>query len=631
MLGLGLATAAAGQGPTLSAGITAQLGSGFQQGFELTDTLARPYEYREHFLDLTAGYGPLTVWANLEFSSPPQIGPHFNGIRKLRLWWEGQRFSLSAGDLHGQFGRGLALNMWESQAIDWDSSLRGIWLNAGPIGPFSAALVTGSATGGRHLLPGPAVDPRRRDFSDKATVTALEVAARDLPGGLSLGGYLVDVQAVNPWFTRRRNVLSGEYEVLDATDVNTSTRTPGLFAEWVGPLFDAFAEVNLRDHTIAGEDSLYSTYLSRWVHHDRQSRGWGAYGSLSVYPGRWGLTLEYKNYLYDASDPDVRSHLPFRLNRRTPVQNPPSAFREHAATLLARQPHIMDFEDEVGVQLELNVALSDDLFLIANYAQSSRHSGFRRVVRAGIPAWEQSDIPSKLWSTDSERFYPFREIYAEVNYHYAPLRLDVKGMASLASEVLSFAETVIEGAGPAFLDKEILNWERRQLVSLPLQVSLSIPGLAGWGLTLDWEHQREAAGFRSRIHFRDAATGRIDSVTFDGLTTQAYSYRYAAVTVGKPSRLSFGIVWDYASQQKAGGVANVDPADDSWLEAAIRSLGVDLRNKWFGLQFTGYLTPSASLSVFYGSLQGGLKCDTGVCVFVPGIEDALTLTFASNF
>lgn len=631
LLGLGLVTAAVGQQTSVAGSITAQLGSGSLPGTEITDALPSPYVYSEHLLDLTAGFGPLTLWANLEFSSPPQIGPRFNGLRKLRLWWEGDRLGLSAGDLQGQFGRGLALNMWENQDIDWDSSLRGVWLTVRPFERLSAALVYGSAGGGQHLLPGPGVDARIRDFTDDASVTALQVAVHDLAGGLELGAYWVGVQAMNPWFSKLRDFSTGKYLLVDEAKIRTASSMPGLFAEWVGSVFNASAELTVRDHSIADVDSLFSQALNRWVHYERQSRGWGGYGSLSLYPGRWGLTLEYKNYLFDASEPDVRSHLPFRLQRRTPVQNPPSVFREHSATLLARTPHVMDFEDEVGVQLEGHLALGDDLFLIANYARSSRHTGFSKVIRHDGASWQRTDASNLFWFSRRERYYPFREFYGEVNYHYSPLNLDLKGMVSVASEVLGYAETVVENSELAGHAKEILHWEQRKLLTLPLQASLSLPGPGGWGLTLDWEHQWEQLGFRNRTRFRASATALIDSVTSDGLLNQSFYYRYLALSIGRPSRFTLGIVYDYASRLKTGRSENVLPAEDSWLEAVIRSLGVDLRNKWFGLEFTGYLTPSTSLSVFYGSLQGGLKCDSGVCVFVPGIADALKLTFRGIF
>ena len=44
-----------------------------------------------------------------------------------------------------------------------------------------------------------------------------------------------------------------------------------------------------------------------------------------------------------------------------------------------------------------------------------------------------------------------------------------------------------------------------------------------------------------------------------------------------------------------------------------------------------YLNTSTLINFFYGSIQGGLKCDTGVCVYVPGIDDAFTFTLTTNF
>ncbi len=632
LLAIGLVTSALGQRAHITGGITAQYGNGLLPGIEIGDTLRRPYVYREHFLDMTAGYGGFSLWSSLEFSSPPQIGPDHTGLRKLRLSWEGDPVSVSAGDLFGLFGRGLALNMWENQKIDWDSSLRGVWVKARPSDRLSLDFIRGVATGGRHLLQGPGVDPRIRDFSDDATISAVAVVANNLMGGFSICGYVVYVDALNPWFSKIRNSMAGAYDVVDSTVVRTRTVMPGIFGEYLGSNFDAYVEVTRRDNKIEDVDSLYSTSLYKWLHYDREAWGWGGYGSVSYYPGRWGVTVEYKNYLFDHSNPEVRSHLPFRLHRRTPVQNPPSVFKEHSSTLLSRTPHVMDFEDEVGMQIELNYEVMSDLFLVFNYAQSSRHTGFRKIIKPDFTTeWEKQEIPSLFWYTREEKFYPFRELYGEVNVHYRPLNLDFKGMVAMTNEVFSFDELLIEKAELAGHSKEIMHWEKRNLFSLPAQLTLSLPAPAGWGLTLYWEHQWEDLEFRNRIVFRDTTTGFIDSVTTDATRTVPYYYRYVALSLGKPSRFSFGIVYDYTSDLKTGQFENVNPDNDSWLEALIRQAGVDLTNKWFGIQFTGYLTPSTVLSAFYGSLQGGLKCDSGLCTYVPGIEDALTLTLTSNF
>jgi len=621
-----------GQGAYFSAGLTAQYGSGLQPPIEIGDTTRESYVYREHLLDVTAGYGNFTLWSNFEFSSPPQIGPDHLGLRKLRLTWESDQLSVSAGDLYGLIGRGLALNMWENQGIDWDSSLRGVWLTARPTENITVDMISGNSIGGRHLPIGPGVDPRIRDFSEDATVSALLLSADNLLPNLSLGLYGVDVDAFNPWFGKMQS-LSG-VETADSVSIRTRSFSPGLFVEYFGSDFDLYVEVMKRSLEIFDADSLYSTPLFDWLYYDRESEGWGGYASVSYFPGKLGVTLEYKNYFFDSSHPDIRIHLPYRLGRLSSTMNGPTAFKEHSSTLLGRTPHVMDFEDEVGIQAEVNLNVTDDLFLIFNYAQSSRHTGFRDIKYIdGFDGWEKVETESLFWFSEDERFYPFKEIYGEINYHYSPLNLDLRVMAARSSEMVeTFVESIRElsESHPLFgHTQEQLDWKKRDLFTLPTQLTMNLP--SGYGLTLYWEHQWEDYNDRNYLVYRDLSSGEIDSVTTDETLTVPYYYRYAALTLSKPSSYSAGIVYDYASAVKTGTPQNTNPEDDSWLEEMLRNSGVDLTNKWFGIQGSLYLTPSTILSMFYGSLQGGLKCDSGVCVYVPGIEDAFTVTLTSNF
>jgi len=621
------------QNAFFSAGLTAQYGSGLQPSTEIGDTTRYSYVYREHFINLTAGYGNFSLWSNFEFSSPPQIGPDHQGIRKLRLSWESDLLSVSAGDLFGQFGRGMALNLWENQGIDWDSSLKGIWVTVRPTEKLSVDLVRGNAAGGRHLPIGPGVDPRIRDFSEDGTVSALLLTADNLLPNLSAGFYGVEIDAVNPSYGTMQN-LSGDVESFDSISVRTRSFSPGLFVEYFGSDFDIYMEMMKRSLEIFDADSLYSTPLYDWLYYDRESSGWGGYASISYYPGKLGVTLEYKNYFFDSSHPDIRTKLPYRLGRLSPTMNGPTAFKEHSSVLMGRTPHVMDFEDEVGIQAEVNLNVSDNVFLIFNYAQSSRHTGFRDVNYIdGYVGWEKVETESLLWFSDNEMFYPFKEIYGEMNFHFSPLNLDLRVMTARSTEMVEkYEENILEltETHPLFGHTlELINWFKRDLFTIPTQLTLNLP--TGHGLTLYWEHQWEDYNDRTYQVFRDLSSGEIDSVTTDKTLTVPFYYRYVALNLSKPSRYSAGFVYDFASAVKTGSPQNSDPANDSWLEEILRNSGVDLTNKWFGVQGSLYLTPATIMSVFYGSLQGGLKCDSGVCVYVPGIEDAFTVTITSNF
>jgi len=618
------------QSAYFSAGLTARYGSGFQSSIEIGDTTRNSYVFREHTLDITAGYGNFSIWSNFEFSSPPRIGPDHLGLRKLRMMWESDYLSVSAGDLYGQFGRGLALNLWESQGIDWDSSLRGIWLTTRPNEKLTVDIVSGNSAGGRHLPIGPGVDPRIRDFSEDATVSALLLSVDNILPNLSIGLYGVDVDAFKPWFGKMQN-LFGDVETVDSVNVRTRSFSPGFFVEYIGRDYDLYVEVMKRSLEIFDTDSLYSTPSFEWIYYERENKGWGGYASVSYYPGKLGLTLEYKNYFFDDSHPDIRTKLPYRLGRLAPIMNGPTAFKEHSAVLMRRTPHIMDFEDEVGIQAEVNLNVSDDLFLIFNYAQSSRHTGFRDVNYIdGYDGWEKVETESLLWFSDNEMFYPFKEFYGEFNYHYSPLNLDIRLMAARSSEIVeSYVEIINELSYWENHTQEQLDWKKRDLYTLPTELTLSLP--SGHGLTLYWEHQWEDYNDRNYLVYRDLSSSEIDSVTTDEILTVPYYYRYVALNLSKPSRYSAGFVYDFASGIKTGSPQNTDPANDSWLEEILRNSGVDMTNKWFGVQGSLYLTPATIFNVFYGSLQGGLKCDSGVCVYVPGIEDAFTVTITSNF
>ena len=79
----------------LSGGLTTKYGDGIQPGIGQGDTLRNPYSYREHLIDLNGSYGNFSLWTNLEFSSPPQIGPSQFGLRKFRLNWQKDNLTLT--------------------------------------------------------------------------------------------------------------------------------------------------------------------------------------------------------------------------------------------------------------------------------------------------------------------------------------------------------------------------------------------------------------------------------------------------------------------------------------------------------------------------------------------------------
>ena len=292
----------------------------------------------------------------------------------------------------------------------------------------------------------------------------------------------------------------------------------------------------------------------------------------------------------------------------------------------------MDPEDELGFQIEFNSQVNDNLFLIVNYARSSRHSAFVNEVDEQYNSTLRKKDHTQVFvpSTDNG-FYPFHEGYAEVNYRYDQLMFST-GL-SHSSEVMLYGALNVYGAGSSGWESERSKltefFERRNLISIPSELTLGLP--RGFNMTLDVEHQWEALELGTQVSYTPHGESSSDSVKAVDLDAVPYYYRYVALNVGKASLFSVGFLFDHASKTKTGDLFNFDPKEDSWLEETLRNNEVDITNKWFGVQGSFYLTPSTVLSMFYGSIQGGLKCDSGICVYVPGIEDAFTLSLTANF
>lgn len=613
-----------GQKSQFSIGISSYYGKGVTPIQQFGQSQFYDYKYSEHFIDVTGWRGDWTLWTSLELSSPPRIGTSFAGLRKLRLSRESGPYTIMVGDLYGQIGRGLGLNLWENQAMDWDSSLRGAWVSGRPREKVKIDLIAGKATGGRHLGAGPGIDPRIRDFEEDETVAALSGRMEQLLPGVNLGAYFMFINGNRQWFSVRR----GE----DLDTVKVASFKPGVIAEMSGGNFDLFFEAAVRSNTIKDVDSLYSVTASKWYPYESEQFGRGLYFSGSYFPGQWGVTVELKDYFFDTSSPEKRVHLPFRLGRSSLVYGPPSGFKEHSSTLLSRTPHIMDADDEVGFQIEFNRQVNEELFLVVNYARSSRHSAFEKEVDEQYGStWKQNDHIQLFVPTTDYGFYPFQEGYAEVNYRYGQVMF-TSGL-SHSSEVMLYSAQNAYRAGSSGWESEHSKlsefFERRNLISIPSELTLGLP--RGFNITLDVEHQWEALELGTRVSYTPHGESSSDSVKAVDLEAVPYYYRYVALNVGKASLFNVGFLFDHASKTKTGDLFNFDPKEDNWLEETLRNNEVDITNKWFGVQGSLYVTPSTVLSMFYGSIQGGLKCDSGICVYVPGIDDAFTLSFTANF
>ncbi len=99
-----------------------------------------------------------------------------------------------------------------------------------------------------------------------------------------------------------------------------------------------------------------------------------------------------------------------------PFQNPPIVQKEYSYTLLTRPLHEVDFNDEVGFQVDAFYSVSDNTTLNFNTSLSSRHDSYN-LNPDGFTFTQIKRSANFLPSTKKE-FFPYYEFFAECEHYY---------------------------------------------------------------------------------------------------------------------------------------------------------------------------------------------------------------------
>ena len=101
------------------------------------------FSFTENLIDMNGSWYDWTGWLQLEHAQPPQLGRSFSGIRKFRIEYAKDDYTIKLGDIYEFWGNGLALNMLDDQSIDLDTGIRGGFIKwTGNIYSFEGMLVT---------------------------------------------------------------------------------------------------------------------------------------------------------------------------------------------------------------------------------------------------------------------------------------------------------------------------------------------------------------------------------------------------------------------------------------------------------------------------------------------------------
>ena len=493
------------------------------------------YNYIENILEINTTFSNgIYLFTQLEYSDPPVLGESIKGISRFYLDYYWDRLYLKAGDIYSLQGRGLTLNLMQDQNIDYDNSVRGIEVRYNVLDNLSLFTILGQS---KYKYRSNLVE-REKDLS--------------LDSKLEFVGFEYEHDIIG---TLSSSILLNDISSDDIKNITDYKLTEYDFA-WNGG-------VNNID--------LFIEYVISKTNNDAITDGKKFYSMIYTDIYDYGITYEYKNYLLNH-------------NYNIISANPPIVFRESSSTLVSSNAHVINWNDEIGHQIEINKKFSDHFIVQANISFSYSH-----------PIESSSkisliDILKMDGETDIYHEYPFRQTYLEASGWIDNDNIYYKiGMDK-------FDDFKINGNYPSGISA----------FSIPSLFNINVPG--NNLVTIYAEYQdREEISRNSDL-----------SVEF----TNNYIDNYYSFTYNLGRLFSLTLFY---RQEKYRG----DWGPSSGIEGSLPNSGNI--EKWKGVDLTYKINTSTQISLFTGSQKGGLVCANGICAVQPGFDDGYKITFRSLF
>ncbi len=605
------------------------------------------YGYFENLLDINLYYNSVTLFTQWEYSDPPQFGIPNRKLNKGFLEHQGDNLRLVLGDIYTLYGRGLGINLFQDQTIDFDNSVRGVEFDYSD--EERGFRLFGLSGRGEYWYKSPVNATGR--FNDLLIDNSLYA--------LGIGFSIPYIPGEFQFLNINQNSIFPEDEnsginerslIVDMNDFSYS----GSFL--LGDLYLEHKEMEWNDEY----NPLYDNEGN-----EINSTGTMKYGAFNTNVAGFGLTLEYKNY--NVPDYDFS------------ISNPPILYLESSSPLIGRNSHIINFNDEQGYQFELVRKIGNDMDIVFNISVANRNSGHYDLISLNHILDDSDDYLNPAWVVDSQSiitieneplsisdmisyksdvnafsFWPFRQLYTalfgyafEGNLYYK-LGIDLKNeiinyeppeVYEIGTDIETIAtdywwgkweenyfpqygldsvnahnqftiiyDDSVEGKIQSSIEKSdsllmgTYNFEDQRAYTIPTQFSYSFGD--GSSITTYIEHQNIKNTFNREIEyvtFTDDSNSLIEEI----------KNNYFTISYRSSERWSFTFIYD--REQKS---QNDNPFSD---------------NEWYGVDFTMDVNDQNQFTLFYGSERGGLRCANGVCAYQPAFEDGFKVSLKTIF
>ena len=491
---------------------------------------SNPKEYFENVTDTRLSVNDIIFGMRYEIDQPIEYGVNFKGIKKRYVEYSNNNVGIDfrAGDFWQVIGRGLSMNTFEDRGQFYDTGIDGV--------KFAY----------------------KKTFGDKKPVKVK---------GMFLGGKILFNDYLVPTRVETYDVRSGNFEIspikflnLGANYVYSQGSIPNAFdttavksyiPEGYGTLtlgnLQIFASYAHKQSNTTPNNS-YPTALS--------AKGDGFYSSISYSMPKIGLTFDYKNYRFDLTAPDYRGS--DRPTRMLPFQNPPTVVQEHASTLLSRYPHVVDFNDEVGGQLDVVYAPTDKVTFNFNLAAASRHYDYKNIGSGALIVYQRVERSSSFLPSFDDAFSPYFNYYIEGEW-YATEKLYAKVSLDYVNSV------IYDNLNPSASEKQRIS---------------TIPSEFRYAFTKDYTLK---VNFENQFVYNSSMTTKKDFLN-----------ELLSLSISKSPDLSATVSYEWTTSDE-------EPTG---------------KKAWVLGEVSYKLNTTNSVTVSYGTERGGIRCTNGICRYV---------------
>ncbi len=533
-------------------------------------------QYLEEIADAHIFYQNFQLGLRCELDDPSEVGRSYPAtlgetqqpeFRRRWLAWKNEDVDLQVGDVSALFGRGLAINLFESRPLNYDSWLDGVFGKGEYEIPKTIldldASIKVQAVGGEETF-----------FPVDTTQLPMNITARSANAEF---GFLKRKFVLGATFVQASTSTSQPEAANSVATTARKVDEPDLYADLNTGEFEAFAEWT-ENRTNVNE--LLGAPI------DTNHTGYATYGSLSYSNSFLGLTFDYKNYSYFLHDPgDLYTNVFSKL----PIASPPEVYKDFTFTSITRTTHAVNFDDELGYQLEANITAIPQWFIDLDAAASSSHDKYNS---SGVAIENTSVLPI----LSDQGFYPFWEAYAEAEWDFDK------------ANDLNFVKIAIH--------------HRNDLIAYSASSASATDDR--WTTTIAGKVQYETASNQSFLGILehqweyDGSLQTSDKQRINELLTLQYSF---------DPTISFGAIFDYALYCDNGPLAIDESTFGGWNLHLWGNAVLDHLPEFFASLRIGQ---SHALQVSYGAERGGLICTGGICRVLPPF-DGFRFTLTSQF